>query len=260
MGERYHVSWHSTLTYNEGTTCRSRSRSPAIGLYKPERPHTLNPWRCLSTELRSSLLAPLTGIAPWLLKDKSFLLWVKKYYAGINPTTVYPEWYFNHKLSNVERNSLLCVLMKMKTEKLWSRVETILWIGDTGTMDFYPRGDAMNFQQYLSSNGYGDWWGANTDSNWNWGVRSRLRGCQLHFRGNKGSRKMQGHIDINNPGDPGKTEVSGRMAELGGAIKHWWEDSGGARKSSHTPEKIRTALQKQGIVVPYLPSYPVNSA
>jgi len=218
-----------------------------------------NPWRSLNKTIQNSLSGKLEDIAPWLFqKDKAFKSWYEKYYQKSpqssikNPAkrkAVYPEWYFNHALSSEERNSLLCVSSKLGKEGIWARIKKIAWVGNTGNILFYPENNAKAFHSYLLNNGYGDWWFASSGSKWDWGVRSRLRGCQLHFRGKSSSDKVEGHIDINNPGDPSKGEVTGAIGELAGALTHKLEDDY-RRSSTHKPFLIRYALSKQGIRVP----------
>jgi hypothetical protein len=247
--------------YDGGTMSRFRISSPRlIGQYKENDSLTLNPWRSLSVGQQIALSEPLTNIEPGVFNnDDSFRLWTNRYYGNLvngsqsvfNRKIVYPEWYFNHKLSSAKRNSLLCVQVKMTSERLWSYVKTITWIGDTGNLLFEPKVSSTEFQQTLLANSYGSWWLARrlSSKGGDWGLRSRLSGCQLHFRGNVDSQVVEGHIDINNPGDPGLNDVSGPLAELPDAIRHLIYDDC-RRDTTHTPNQIREALLKQGIVVP----------
>jgi len=217
-----------------------------------------NPWRSLSKIVQNALSLPLEGIAPWLFKkDKSFQAWFDRYYKRsarhaaripVKRISVYSEWYFNHALSPSQRNSLLCVRAKMAKEKLWLYMKKLSWIGDTGNVLFQPNNNATAFHRYLLANGYGDWWFASSGSKWDWGVRSRFRGCQLHFRGKSSSSDVEAHIDINNPGDPSSGRVSGPLEEHTGAIIHKLEDDY-RRSATHKAYLIQAALLKQGINV-----------
>ena len=210
-----------------------------------------NPWRTLNSAIQSSLAALLQNISPWLFKgDKKFQDWYDTFYAKkAKKKVVYPEWYFNNALTPDERNSLLCVHAKMEKEQIWRRIKNLVWVGDTGNILFNPHNNSKAFHNFLVNNGYGDWWFASSGSDWDWGVRSRFRGCQLHFRGKKTSDKVEGHIDINNPGDPQTGEVTGPVSELPDAIVHKIGD-GWLRSYTHQPYKIKDALSGQGIKVP----------
>ena len=258
---------------DEGTLCRSRSNPPfGTGLSEKDRLKS-NPWKALGSQdpgLQGALIGPLLEryfVEVRLSKD--FQEWVGKYYAeeaicnsksSFNEGAVYPEWYFNHELSPVKRNSLLCVSKKMMREGLWSHVKRILWCGSNGEIDFYSKEDSSAFYKYLLSNGYGDWCFAKGKDD-EWGVRSQRKGCELHFRGSKNDRqKMNGHIDVHNPGkailsdyipDPGRPEM-GISPETPDPVIHHLEDKI-KRASTHTPDKMRAALRGQGIGVPRVP-------
>lgn len=217
-----------------------------------------NPWRTLNTKIQYSLFGPLEDTAPWLLKKREFHEWYEKYYQRkkpfntgitVNYKSAYPEWYFNHALTSAARNSLLCVHAKMEKEDLWKFIKTIIWVGDTGNILFNPVGTTKFFHNHLLNNGYGDWWFASSRSNAEWGVRSRLCGGQLHFIKISDKEAVDGHIDINNPGDPSEREVTGAISEIGDAIYHLRKDSFD-RENTHRPHQIRYALLKQGIKVP----------
>jgi hypothetical protein len=225
-----------------------------------------NPWHSLSSYWQDELRVRLNGSKQyeWRARSDQFKDWYTNWYgAGAKPPPkmpvsaghVFPEFIFNTILTSDERNSLLCVLAKMKQENLFKFVEQIGWIGDSANMLFWPTGGAGLFVRHLLQNGFGDWWAASYGKKWDWGVRSRFRGCQLHFRGNNGhSTAVEGHLDMNNPGDstePG-AKPSGALAELGQAISHKWNDDW-FRAGSHSPDQVRGALRAQGISVPAVP-------
>lgn len=102
-----------------------------------------------------------------------------------------------------------------------------------------PAQPPQGLRQFLTSRGYGDWWLASHKCKW--GVRSRFRGAQLHFRGPRDDpNKVNGHIDINNPGDPTTpgAKPTGALAELGQAMRHSWRDDTN-RGTTHGPAQLR---------------------
>jgi len=114
------------------------------------------------------------------------------------------------------------------------------------------------FRQFLLMRGYGDWWLAS--HNCKWGVRSRFRGAQLHFRGGsqlhfrgfqQDATRVNVHIDINNPGDPVTPggSATGCAKELPAAIRHLLEDDH-RRGVTHVPAKLRAALEAGRISIP----------
>ncbi len=189
-----------------------------------------------------------------------------------DPRDLYPEWRFNCQVepdglsgfSQAGRNSFLCVYAKLKHEGLWKHVKKVRWVGETGEITFFADRSSVELHQVLVSSGgngssqassgpvYGDWWLAGKDTPW--GVRSRFRGAQLHFRGyNKDSEPDNVHIDLHNPGDPADGPPTGVVQELAGAVVHWAEDLHN-RRQSHTWDKIRQALLDQGVsLLPVVP-------
>lgn len=197
-----------------------------------------------------------------------FEKWLATYHLArdCEPRDLYPEWRFNHQVepdqrsgfSTAGRNSFLCVYAKLKHEGLWEEVKTVRWVGESGEITFFPRRGSPALQALLLERGYGDWWRAGQDSPW--GVRSRFRGAQLHFRGfNSETSPDNVHIDLHNPGDPAPTAgesqavTSGFLQELPDAIAHFVEDLHN-RHQSHTYQHLRAALAEQGI--PLLPLVP----
>jgi hypothetical protein len=174
----------------------------------------------------------------------------------VDPRDVYPEWRFNHQaepdgksgFSTAGRNSFLCVYAKLKSEGLWSEIRSVRWVGETGEITFFSHKGSVPLHEELLRRGYGDWWRAGGESPW--GVRSRLRGAQLHFRGFSSATDPDNvHIDLHNPGDPSPDEVSDPLAELPGAILHFVEDLHN-RHESHTWHRLRAALEAQKIWLP----------
>lgn len=131
---------------------------------------------------------------------------------------IFPEWWFNHQLTTRERNSLLCTLVKLRVENLLDWVRDLEWVGNNCEINFLTTRGAEIFHQHLLRNGYGDWWYARKSGH-RWGVRSRFRGLQLHFRSDT-TETVNAHIDSFNPGDPPTGEPTGGASELGAAIGH----------------------------------------
>jgi hypothetical protein len=214
-----------------------------------------NPWREIDANLRKELSGVLVDPFRFGWARGKMQQWYKRYYTGKNIPLqqVYPEYRWNHEFTSAERNSLLCVKAKMEQDGLWSHVKSVFWAGDHGEMLFFAKQGQTQFHRYLLSHGFGEWWGAN----WNndiWGVRSRFRGAQLHLRGKqKPSGVIEAHVDLHNPGDPKTGDPTGRLSELPDALSHWWHDEGNNRKTSHTPDKLRSHLSLQKLNVPKVP-------
>lgn len=228
---------------------------------------TPNPWRALAhnmgrpqlgdvveiPDLNNALVDPIR----YSWDQGEFMKWHRKYYAkkNVRPESVYPEWRFNYQteadgsgFTFEGRNSFICVYYKLKQEGLWSEVDTIRWVGKTGEMMFFPHRGSDGFRRYLLTQGYGDWWLASKDCHW--GLRSRFRGAQLHFRGAKNPNDPTNvHIDLHNPGDPTTGGTSGSLTELPAALAHLHEDLW-RREHSHRWNFLRTALINQGIELP----------
>jgi hypothetical protein len=229
-----------------------------------------NAWAMLAANVREDLRNKLTdpdvygdyGNADNGRKDvpgaRSFNDWYKQYYVppgGLRPRVerlkVFAEWRFNHALTSDERNSFLCVYAKVKAEGLWEQVKTVNWVGDRGQILFVPVLTQDALRDLLRSSGYGDWWFASHKCKW--GLRSRFRGTQLHFRG-EGEKRVNVHIDIHNPGDPTTpgAEPTNALEELGQAITHSRLDDK-QRGSTHTPPQLRAALNAAGLAVLSVP-------
>lgn len=237
-----------------------------------------NPWRTLARELS----IPHTTEVVWIPDLQEALLdevrygydrapfqqWLDTQAPGrsVDPRELYPEWRFNHQVeadgrsgfSQAGRNSFLCLYAKLKDEDLWSEVATVRWVGETGEMTFFAKRGSAALQDFLAERGYGDWWLASKESPW--GVRSRFRGAQLHFRGFLSDTAPDNvHIDLHNPGDPPPAaepaddadgiDTSGALRELPGAVLHFVEDLHNRRHSHHW-QALRAALVRQGIWLP----------
>ena len=235
-------------------------------------PAVNNPWRMLDPKIQNDLQRQLLdddvytwfGNSSTVPKDipgaRSFNDWYNQYYGPSSPRkgtvdrkSVFPEWRFNHGLTFEQRNSLLCVYGKLKAEGLWSSVKSVHWVGATGEILFVPTTSPEAFRQFLLTRGYGDWWLAS--HNCKWGVRSRFRGAQLHFRGIQGDvKRVNAHIDIHNPGDPTAPGAAstGWLEELPQAIQHLSEDDH-RRAVTHVPTQLRTALEAEKIRIPKVP-------
>jgi hypothetical protein len=191
-----------------------------------------------------------------------FQKWYAQYlpHRSGDPRDAYPEWRFNSQVepdgksgfSLAGRNSFLCVYAKLKHEGIWPHIKTVRWVGETGEITFFADRTSAEMQQLLLGRGYGDWWMAGKDTPW--GVRSRFRGAQLHFRGyNSTTEPDNVHIDLHNPGDPPTGQQTGVLEELPGALQHYFEDLHN-RRQSHTWDQLRQGLIEQG--VPLLPIVP----
>lgn len=228
---------------------------------------TENPWRWLAQALGLSadgdvvhipeLSAVLLDEVRYGFDREPFTAWLERYFAGrkIDAREVYPEWRFNHQVepdgsgfSEAGRNSFLCLYAKLRHEGLWAEVKSVRWVGETGEMTFFAKSGSGALRTHLLGRGYGDWWRAGQSSPW--GVRSRFRGAQLHFRGFDSEHDPDNvHIDLHNPGDPPTGEPSDALSELPGAIEHFAEDLHN-RRASHGWQSLREALEAQGIWLP----------
>lgn len=227
-----------------------------------------NPWRVLARELGlpsdgaivriPELQGPLLDPVRYGYDEGAFLPWFRAHFGGqaIEPRDVYPEWRFNHQtepdghsgFSAAGRNSFLCLYAKLRHEGLWPEVKSIRWVGETGEMTFFSHRSSTELQALLLQRGYGDWWMAGKDSPW--GVRSGLRGAQLHFRGFSSDKDPDNvHIDLHNPGDPAVGQTSHALLELPGAVMHFVEDLNN-RRASHQWKSLRAALEAQRVPLP----------
>jgi hypothetical protein len=231
-----------------------------------------NPWRNLSAPWQQAIERRLHGSPEyeWRKGQAPFRAWYRhSCLAGdgvpvdrscASADEVFPEFVFNNVLTAAERASLLCVLGKLRRERLLVLVEKIGWVGESANLLFWPRGGSGFLHDYLVRHEYGDWWAAGRSSKWDWGVRSRFRGCQCHFRGRHApSAPAEIHIDMNNPGDsPGPGELSsGLLRQLADAMTHTWRDDW-FRSATHSARQVRRALLAQRIHVPVVD--PVTAA
>lgn len=234
----------------------------------PHDPAQHNAWRTLAKALGVEHDEPVVRIPDlhevlfeevrYGYDQGPFRAWFEKsgFPSSVDPRDVYPEWRFNHQaepdgksgFSAAGRNSFLCVYAKLKHEGLWSEIRSVRWVGETGEITFFSHKGSVPLRDELLRRGYGDWWRAGNETPW--GVRSRLRGAQLHFRGFSSTTNPDNvHIDLHNPGDPSPDEVTGPLAELPGAIQHFVEDLHN-RHESHQWHSLRAALEAQKIWLP----------
>ena len=181
---------------------------------------------------------------------EAFEGWFNRWYAGsaVQPQDVWPEWRFDSGLSgfNLEgRQCFLCVHAKLRREHLWNEVQTALWVGDHGEMNFVPTRPVELLRRHLLSSGYVTSWFAGWGGDWDWGLRSWLQGVQLHFRGSRAENVVNVHIDLHNPGARPGAEPSG----LREALDHKLLDEK-RRTKTHTWPQLMAALAYQGIWVP----------
>lgn len=214
-------------------------------------PPSKNPWDQLPPNYQFDLRAPLNNLRHHARRDAAYTAWLKKYFfaSGGTPTAAQKDglfhiYYFNNVLSRTERNSLILLYAKIAKEGLWSIVKTVKWAGNGVAMLFESHTSQAALQAFLKNKEYGDWWFASKGNPW--GMRSRFRGTQLHFRG---GTFVNAHIDLNNPGDPPTGAPTGALAEILGAIKHYEADFR-EREKTHTNAAVRAALKTYGIIVP----------
>jgi len=229
-------------------------------------------WALLFTILFCGIFNPINSYADFYKKNKSCILFKDPTYAisrskTCNPTTPWDQLpdkiqrklkkmqytyndsnqyivdfknHFNNKLTNDQRNNLLALFAKLDHEGLWSKIQTITWIGSSGSIYFRPKMSEVYFKSLLSRKGYGDWWRASKGIYW--GVRSRFRGPQLHFKKyNMNSPSYEVHIDLNNPGDPKNGGKTNAIEELHTAYKHLIVDKN-HRDKSHKPCALHVNL------------------
>jgi hypothetical protein len=256
------------MTLEKPSEKQGETTGPAGESGETGDPGKNNAWRTLAQALGLPHTGPVVLIPDLqeVLLDEvrygydqgPFREWFERYSFGpsVDPRDVYPEWRFNHQVevdgksgfSAAGRNSFLCLYAKLKHEGLWSEVRSVRWIGETGEMTFFSKKGSGSLQEQLLARGYGDWWSASKESPW--GVRSRLRGAQLHFRGFRSETDPDNvHIDLHNPGDPSPDVVTGPLEELSGAIEHFIEDLHN-RHESHVWRRLRDALEAQEIWLP----------
>ncbi len=149
---------------------------------------------------------------------------------------------------SVEQNHFLIVYAKLVSEGLWDEVGEVLWAGPQGVMLFKPKFAESLFIKKLNAGPYGNYWSASRDARW--GVRSRFRGAQLHFKASAkaGESIVAVHLDLHNPGDPLDGRVTSWFQELGQAILHYRLDMKD-RARTHTLPAMARALEDDGIEV-----------
>jgi len=224
-----------------------RALARALGL-----PTTCNVVRIPDLGDKLSLDRSRPAAARWDRQKEihAFGLWFNQWYAGtaVQPQDVWPEWRFDSGWSgfNLEgRQCFLCVHAKLQREHLWNEVQTVLWVGDHGEMNFVPTRPVEALRCDLLSRGYVTSWFAGWGDGWDWGLRSRLAGVELHFRGRRAQNTVNVHIDLHNPGARPGAEPSG----LREAMDHKLLDEV-RRTQTHAWYHLMTALAYQGIRVP----------
>jgi hypothetical protein len=221
-----------------------------------------NPWRMLAKDLGGlqytgdvvripNLSEVLKNPTRYSYDQKPFQNWVIQYYPSpITLYDVYPEWRFNNEVAGgftkEGRNSFLCIYAKLEHEDLWSEVKTVFWVGRTGEMLFVPDKKSEELRNSLVKQGYGDWWHAQ-DCGDVWGVRSPLRGTQLHFREPKDPKGVINvHIDLHNPG---VRKGIPSPEDINYAARHLILDKT-ERPKTHVWSKLREALEQQDVDLP----------
>lgn len=133
-----------------------------------------NPWQILgqqSSTCQSDLAKALneSNSTEWETNDggaytKPFWKWFDLFYSkpGTVPAPkkpvkeifeVFPEWRFNVKFSARERNILLCLYAKMKSEGLWQYVDGIQNLNQRAEMDFWSYGGSQLLKSILLQGG-----------------------------------------------------------------------------------------------------------
>lgn len=183
--------------------------------------------------------------------SSAFLKWYAGWYKGrkhpngrpITPDEVFPEFIFNDAMNVLQRNSLLCLWAKLHSQWIWGYIKSVEWVGGSCEMNFIAW-FTPGLKRYLLRLGYGTYMFASALGKWDWGLRSRHQGCQLHFRGmNQPDRKTEVHVDRNNPGDSGDPLLG---------LYHLIADKS-YRYSQDNPTRVRQELGSQGITVPLVP-------
>lgn len=146
-------------------------------------------------------------------------------------------------LTTKQRVTLLVLRAKLSAEGLLPVVSKLVWVGEEGQVLFAAAHDRETMARVLADQGYGDWWGASSETGW--GMRSRWRGAQLHFRGYKDG-SMNVHLDLRNPGDPKNGPATSGFAELGEALQHEYVDVRHWHET-HTPDALLMAMHVNGI-------------
>ncbi len=202
------------------------------------------PWWRLPSGTRADLTAPFQVIELRPERREPFDAWFEERYAGtpVSERDALAEWGFG-RLGSDERTSLLCVHAKMKSDEVWSVVGPIQWVGDGGVLLFEPSMPDALLQRFLSDEGFGDWWAASRDSPW--GMRSRFRGVQLHFRGGP---IVNVHIDFVNPGDPPGGGTTSWLEELALGAEHFIVDLQNWSEN-HTTDRVLREVRDSGIEV-----------
>lgn len=211
-----------------------------------------NPWDQLPPNYQFDLRPTLNNLRHYAWHNAAYTKWFEKWWTvdgkpkpGAPPKdAMFHIYYFNNVLTRADRNSLILVYAKMAKEGLWGVVKMVKWAGNGVSMLFEPHMSQSALRTFLKKKEYGDWWFASKGNPW--GMRSRFRGVQLHFRGGS---FVNAHIDLNNPGDPPTGEPTGALSELFGAIRHYEEDLK-ARERTHTNSAVRAGLKTYGIIVP----------
>jgi hypothetical protein len=153
-----------------------------------------DPWQSLKAVVRQDLYGPIYNSKEWgwFEKNRQFIAWCEKRLqanAGSLSSRqcrrLFPEWWFDVRENRSQRNTLLCLYAAMKQDNVWQYVQALDWVGMGASIRFRASPGGRDLKTRLMKHGFGDWWLASLrgEEGWQWGLRSRFRGCQLHFRG-----------------------------------------------------------------------------
>jgi hypothetical protein len=147
-----------------------------------------------------------------------------------------------------QRNHFLILYSKLKSQSLWSEVSSVTWTGPQAVALFHTVRPESEFRELLLNGDYGDYWSASRSARW--GVRSRFRGAELHFKASRdlSPGTLNVHMDLHNPGDPKRGEATDWYQELFGALLHFQLDLR-ERAATHTLPALVRALRNEGIPV-----------
>jgi len=231
---------------------RLTARGGRLALVDPEgvalpRVERAGWWR-LPPAVRSDLVGPFQSLHLHPDREEPFAAWFAAKYGGtpVGRRAALAEWSFG-RLERPEQVSLLCLHAKMKADEVWRFVGALRWISPgSGTLLFEPTGSQDGLRRALEAREFGDWWSAGRGRPW--GVRSRWRGVQLHFRGSDDPTAVNVHIDFVNPGDPPGRVTSG-LEEAGLAWRHYRVDYEGW-SDNHVTERVLREVRAAGYTVP----------
>lgn len=194
-------------------------RDARLGLESPGGTRWRTPtsrWGRLTAAERDALVGPLQSLPPQPGHTEPFDAWRARVYGELPvPEREARAERGYDGLSHGQRVALGCLVAKMTRDAVWRFVRAIRYVGQDGVLLFEPSLEPAALQRALAARGFGPWWAAGRGRPW--GVRSRLRGLQLHFRGGS---PVNVHLDLENPGDPQSGEVTGAFGKLRLAWRH----------------------------------------